>query len=355
MNEEKGGAYTPEDSGVQAGWQEEEGLGLCCPPNSLFQDTLHSILVEGIPTPSRSLSTFCLSADSSSSFIHRLFIPDKDNILYKIEASADWPIGWGPHHDNCTLPEGAPEGGPPQVATEGALEGAPEGPLGEASEVSKENAEDPPEGPPTGGPKGAPKGAPKKGGKDLFAHYIAGKPLASCSVSVLSGPLHAADLLLEISSVSRDPAIRRELALQLSRMRQRLQCGPIQRFLRSVHRRKSGCLRCIQIRNSEKIWMGLQQDTVVIIHRFVCTDVLRRDLTLQYCKEFARAATEGLTMRLSDAVASIEAPDILKGELEEADIKEDELAVFLLLGIFSCDISTATRSLRALSLSEMSN
>ncbi|CDJ52521.1 hypothetical protein, conserved [Eimeria brunetti] len=143
-------------------------------------------------------------------------------------------------------------------------------------------------------------------------------------------------------------------------MRQRLQCGPIQRFLRSVPHRRPGRLRGIQLRNKEKIWMSLKEETVIFvrIHRFVCADVLRLDLTLQYCREFARAATKGLAMRLSEAAASLNPPEILRGELEDADFPKDELAVFLVLGfpsaIFSADLGAATRSFRALSLSEMS-
>ena len=47
---------------------------------------------------------------------------------------------------------------------------------------------------------------------ELFAHYIAGKPLAQCSVTLLSKDLHCADLLIEIQEVSRDPAISERIS-----------------------------------------------------------------------------------------------------------------------------------------------
>ncbi|CDJ43626.1 hypothetical protein, conserved, partial [Eimeria tenella] len=190
----------------------------------------------------------------------------------------------------------------------------------------------------------------------LFTHYIAGKPLADCSVSVLSGALLSADLLLEVLNVSRDLNIRRELVLQLSRMRQRLLCGPIQRFLRSIHRRRPGAVRALQLRSAEHIWLVYKEETIYIVHRFVCSDVLRFSLTLQYCREIAKTTTEG-PKRLSAASAAAEVPEALRGEIEDGDFPADELAVFLLLGIpahiFSGDFSAATRSLRALTLSEM--
>lgn len=44
----------------------------------------------GIPVPSRSTSVFRLEADSISSFGHKLFIADRDGIVYKIEAAGEW-------------------------------------------------------------------------------------------------------------------------------------------------------------------------------------------------------------------------------------------------------------------------
>ncbi|CDJ70487.1 hypothetical protein, conserved, partial [Eimeria necatrix] len=210
-------------------------------------------------------------------------------------------------------------------------------------------------------------------GADLFTHYIAGKPLADCSVSVLSGALLSADLLLEVLNVSRDLNIRRELVLQLSRMRQRLLCGPIQRFLRSGAGNTPALVNSLltSLCNISPFFRGAGNTPALVnslltslcnispflqVHRFICSDVLRFSLTLQYCREIAKTTTEG-PKRLSAASAAAEVPEALRGEIEDGDFPADELAVFLLFGIpariFSGDFSAATRSLRALTLSEM--
>ncbi|OEH74883.1 hypothetical protein cyc_04565 [Cyclospora cayetanensis] len=138
-----------------SGEASQEGMDLSCPPNPLLQDALYSILVHlslclsaaqplgplaaavvgvgmpsearqtanenmplsshasdlskalscrravslrvharrGIPVPSAAISTFCLAAESQTAFVHKLFIADQDQIHYKIEAAADWPVG----------------------------------------------------------------------------------------------------------------------------------------------------------------------------------------------------------------------------------------------------------------------
>ncbi|XP_026192901.1 uncharacterized protein LOC34621082 [Cyclospora cayetanensis] len=173
---------------------------------------------------------------------------------------------------------------------------------------------------------------------ELFAHYLAGKPLASCSVALLSRSLHGADILIEVQNVSPDLSIRRELTLQLSRMRQRLQCGPIQRFLRSIPKRRPGELKATQLRSCERLWLLYGSDCILYsIHRFVSTEILRWSLMLKYCQAFAKAATEG-PKRLPAASASIEPPEVIRG---------------FSAACFSEAYSAATRSLRAITLSEM--
>ena len=127
-------------------------------------------MCSGIPTPSRGVSTFCLSADSPSSFIHQVFIGDRDKIVYKIEASADFPPGWGPLNDAYDDPGGPPledrVQGPPGTELKG---GPAKGALksGGAPVLLCPVCGGPPEGGPSkGGPLegGPPGGAPLEGG-----------------------------------------------------------------------------------------------------------------------------------------------------------------------------------------------
>ncbi|KAL8449607.1 hypothetical protein Emed_003039 [Eimeria media] len=421
-------------------------LGLSCPPNAVLQDALYSILVQGIPVPTASVSTLCSTADSQTSFVHRLFIGEADDILYKVEASGDWPVG------------GGPPGGPPPTFSEEAEGGGP--PLSSkgppppaaaahdaAAPLSCCSCRAETGGPPTlscieKGSKPLRRVEPTQlliyvsypycrdvwhaGASELFAHYIAGKPLAPCSVSLLNRDLHAFDLLVEVENVSRDTAISqtpaapaaavapttttaaaaltaavaspasvalaaavaspasvalaaaaavidvaaasttaaatvtaagaaalfaaaaapatrdafaavvgRELALQLSRMRQRLQCGPIQHFLRSLGKRRPGVFREVQVRRDERIWLSVSAGVVYFIHRFVCADLLRRALTLQYCQEIAEAVTSG-PRRLPEASASSDPPAVLSNDVDKARFPPDELAVYLLLGVRRC-------------------
>ncbi|KAL8441434.1 hypothetical protein Emag_007178 [Eimeria magna] len=412
------------EGGAQETLEGHSGLrdqGLACPPNAVLQDAIYSILMQGIPVPTASVSTFCLTADSQTSFVHRLFIGEADDILYKVEASGDWPVGGGPHGGPPTTFLDGAEGGPPIAGSKG-----PPPPAAAAHDAAAPlsccscRAE-------TGGPpalsriergsKPLRRVEPTQlliyvsypycrdvwhaGASELFAHYIAGKPLAPCSVSLLNRDLHAFDLLVEVENVSRDatisqasypaaaaaaavalttaliavaavpagptaaaainvaaavtaavvtetnaaaltaaaaPATRgaaaaaavaagRELALQLSRMRQRLQCGPIQHFLRSLGKRRPGVFREVQVRRDERIWLSVSAGVVYFIHRFVCADLLRWALTLKYCQEMAEAAKSG-PRRLPEASASSEPPD----EADKARFPPEELAVYLLLG-----------------------
>ncbi|KAL8275870.1 hypothetical protein Esti_000206 [Eimeria stiedai] len=353
-------------------------LGLACPPNAVLQDALYSILVQGIPVPTASVSTFCLTLDSETSFVHRLFIGEADDILYKVEASGDWPVGVGPRGGPPTSSLQGAEGGPPSASLKG-----PPHPAGAAAAhdaaapLSCCSCRAETRGPFAlscieRGSKPLQRVQPTQlliyvsypycrdvwhaGASELFAHYIAGKPLAPCSVSLLNRTLHQFDLLVEVENVSRDTAIRRELALQLSRMRQRLQCGPIQHFLRSLGKRRPGVFREVQVRRDERIWFSVSAGVVHFVHRFVCADLIRWTLTLKYCQEIAAAATSG-PRRLPEASASSESPAALSHEVEKARFPPDELAVYLVLGFpaagFSPEFSATTRSLRALTLAEM--
>ncbi|KAL8432385.1 hypothetical protein Efla_006160 [Eimeria flavescens] len=334
MGEDEGGG--PQQEALPSA--PRASLGLVCPPNAVLQDALYSILVRGIPVPTASLSTFCLAGESDSSFVHRLFIGEADEILFKIEASADWPRDCrgpsrGPPPSSLAAKE--EEDLPPRSSRGAPLASNTGAPL--CCPVcfgGKREGEEAPSCLEGGSSKPIQTVPPTQlliyisypycrdvwhaGASELFAHYIAGKPLAPCSVSLLNRALHAFDLLVEIQQVSADPSIRRELALQLSRIRQRLQCGPVQHFLRSLGKRRPGSFRHLQLRRDERIWLSVTSGTVYLIHRFVCADPLRWSLTLKYCQEIAEAATAGPRRLPED-------------EIQKADFPPGELAVFLVL------------------------
>ncbi|KEP67008.1 UNVERIFIED_CONTAM: hypothetical protein HHA_273280 [Hammondia hammondi] len=71
------------------------------------------------------------------------------------------------------------------------------------------------------------------GASEVVLHFLTGKELAECRVMALDRAACRYDLLIEIASLPQAPSLRSELAFQLSRLRWRLQCGPLQHFFRS--------------------------------------------------------------------------------------------------------------------------
>lgn len=128
----------------------------------VFLSVSVSFCTRGIPVPTPSISTFCLSAESQKSFVHKVFISDRDEVHYKIEASGDWPVGWR-----------LPFGGPLPIAGPPEAEGTAAPLIGGASKASNEN------GTPLACPAcaGRPEWGPHSGGG---APGLRGVPYSSC-------------------------------------------------------------------------------------------------------------------------------------------------------------------------------
>ncbi|PHJ25009.1 hypothetical protein CSUI_001142 [Cystoisospora suis] len=263
--------------------------------NRSLQDAFENLFHRGVPVPSRSLSTFkeLQRLSNSEDFLFKQFFRDIDGILYKIEVTAPLPsfsssfssssssssfpssssrYVCGVCREACSCSSSSSSSfsassrnqGPShrKVSSSLSCEGYSDSPLSSRhfKSIKKgtcldEDREACREVPVYVHPSqlllyvSYPKyfeNLWNSGGSELLLHFLGAKEQTECRLMALDRDACRYDLLIELVTLPTSPSMRSELALQLSRIRWRLQCGPLQRFFRSEaslqrSKRRDGC------------------------------------------------------------------------------------------------------------------
>ncbi|ESS35982.1 hypothetical protein TGPRC2_273280 [Toxoplasma gondii TgCatPRC2] len=291
--------------------------------NVMLQDALETYFTKGVPVPSAASTLKESQEITRNSFVHRQFIRDRDGVLYKIEATAVLPSS--PSSSASSSPSSSASSSPSSSASSSfsSLSSSSasssmvcrvcrEAAVSEST--ASVNSSSPSQPAPasdeaTGHPvkKRCLAGGwrdrtseyvePSQvllyvsyrhfqhvwsaGASEVVLHFLTGKELAECRVMALDRAACRYDLLIEIASLPQAPSLRSELAFQLSRLRWRLQCGPLQQFFRSDALRRAAPSH----RRSRRVGEGKRRS-----QQYVKKVILREGETIYLCSTRASSA-----------------------------------------------------------------